>query len=336
MAVIHPQWDSLFQAWAGLYGFQGAVLYAERGRVVHTGGYGLADQRTGAPVTRHTRFQLASVSKPLTAALILSLCASGHLALDTPVVRYIPEFPYPALSVRHLLQHRSGLWRYPAVAEAAPAPAPRLSQQEVLRLFCEARPEPWYPAGAKFEYCNTNYVLLAALAERVTGIDFASLMEQRVFGPAGMQGAGLCSYPERQHAGQVAEGYVRRRKGLIPAEGDWLDDAFGDKGVYAAPLDLYRFTQALEAGLLLPPALAQAMHARDSVAQASGYGLGWRLRDGYPHQPYHFGWWRGYRTCLIRDLAGDRVLIILSNVDDDLLPGMYWEAFDWSESCVIR
>ena len=110
--VFSEEIDKFFKELRRKKEFSGSVLIAQQGQIVHTGAYGYGNERTRQKLTTESAFQLASVSKTITATAILLLHQDGVLDIDDKVIYHIPEFPYEDLTIRHLLNHRSGLQRY--------------------------------------------------------------------------------------------------------------------------------------------------------------------------------------------------------------------------------
>ncbi len=324
--------EDLFQRLAKTHDFSGTVLIAEQGHIVHAGAYGLANQATGEQINLHTSFQLASVSKTITALAILRLYEAGKVGLDDPVQRYLQEFPYPNITVRHLLTHRSGMCRYMGLAHEHWDKRYYLTTQQVVELFAEHHPVLRYRPGARFQYNNTNYVMLAAIIERVSGQVFETFLEEEIFAPLGMHHTAAYNILEHRNKPGQARGYIRKHRRYVPAEGDYLDAAMGDKGIYSTVGDLFTLDQALYTGRLLTPATTQlAFDLGRSHYQGRTYGLGWRLKRRMPQVAYHFGWWRGFRSCFIRDMENQRTLIMLSNRVHAEKTINYWEIFRLTE-----
>ncbi|GAB4407509.1 MAG: hypothetical protein OHK0039_10050 [Bacteroidia bacterium] len=306
--------------------FQGAVLVAEQGVVLHKGYYGMADMRRQMPITDTTAFQLASVSKMFTAAAVLLLYEEGKIDLDDEVSAHLPGWPYAGMTIRHLLNHRSGLARYMAVASWYwKTPREPMSNADVLRQYIRHKPVHFFTPGKGFNYCNTNYVILACLVEQVSGLSFPAFMEERVFCPLDMRQAMIYSRVEDPEIAQEAIGYKAGGRGPYRAPNDYIDGVYGDKGMYASLRDLWQFEQAIRAGRLLRPGTWEQAFTPPPGTRGN-YGFGWRTRQqGDERLIYHFGWWRGFRTCFMREPVRDRCVIVLSNYD---IPGRnvnYWE-----------
>lgn len=327
---IHPALDSLFQSFHHKRQFNGVVLFAEKGKVIHSAAYGSGNFEQEIPLSLHTRFQLASVSKVYTATAILILLEKELLGLDDPVRWHIPEFPYAGITIRHLLTHRSGLARYMGLGDAHWDRRKILTNEDVLQLFVAHKPVLWSRPGRKFHYLNTNYAFLGLVIERVSGMTYPEFLEKEIIDPLGLKETQVMNYRERlqQNREEFATGYKRIRRRPRDAQGDYIDGVFGDKGVYASARDLFRFEQALKNHLLLSPG-NQAMAYLPGISgrRVNNYGLGWRMKSYYPGMVYHFGWWRGFRSCLIRDMGAQKTMIVLSNQDSPRHSIPYWSVF---------
>lgn len=248
--------------------------------------WGLADRAHQVPLTPQHRIAVASGSKGFTAVTLLSLAADGTLPLDTTARSVLgadlPEID-DAVTVQHLLAHRSGIGEYlddDADTGDYLLPGPMsgyLGPEDFLPVLAD-RPQQ-FPPGERFEYCNGGFVVLSLLAERAAGRSFPALVRERVFDPAGMTGTGFFRLDEP--AADIATGYVlvgdrwRTTVHHLPVV------AGGDGGVHTTAHDLHRFWTALLGGRLLAPALvAEATRAHTVDAdEGDGYGLGFWLPE---------------------------------------------------------
>jgi CubicO group peptidase (beta-lactamase class C family) len=313
-----PFWEEKFQRLLKRKAFNGTVLIAEKGKILHAGSYGLVGKASkGDSLDIQATFQLASVSKTITATAVLQLFQHQLIdSLDQLVTDFIPELPYKGVTIRHLLIHRSGIPRYMPVAEKHWDPEQPLSNQDMLCLLDQHQVPPYFSPGNGFTYTNTNYALLALLVERVSQLSFPEYVQRYIFEPAGMKTARVVPVTDTlsKHAVPGMRRWGRRYRSVAR---DFLDGVVGDKGVYASVLDLYQFDQALYAGTLVDPELlAQAYEPGSPNRKYTNYGLGWRLKHDVDQIVYHFGWWRGFRTAFVRDLTHQRTLIMLSNHDN--------------------
>jgi len=314
----------------------GTVLYAESGQVVYRNAFGwrnLVRQKDSLQVD--DQFQLASVSKMFTAEAIMLLYAQGKLDYDDDITKYLTEFPYQGITIRHLLNHRSGLSRYETLAdEQWPDRSVPITNDDVIQLYCQHQPSPYFQPDARFHYTNVNYVLLASIVERITGQHFEDFMKKQIFMPLGMDRSYIYSMRDIKrlstYVDTEVQGHRLLRVGARRMEDDYLNGVMGDKMVYSTVDDLYRFNLALEHNPFLPDSIQQEAFVPGSVEWRRGenYGFGWRMHTNHPGVVYHLGWWKGYRSFFIRDLAKGRVLIVLTNTDNGAIGDALWEFVD--------
>jgi len=168
-------------------GFNGTVLFAENGEIVFSKAIGYANLKTKDSLTMESAFQLASISKPITALAVLVLKQEGKIGIDDSVRKYIPELPYPGITIRHLLTHRSGLPNYMYFAEQDwPNKDIPLKNQDVIDLMVKYQYKPYYLPDKRYNYCNTNFALLAYIVEKVSGMKFEDFVQKKIFNPCHM------------------------------------------------------------------------------------------------------------------------------------------------------
>src|SRR4030095_2792444 len=152
----------------------------------HQKGYGLADIETRIPITTKTTFDLASVSKQFTAMAIMMLAERGKLSYDDTLTKFFPEFPSYAqkITVRHLLNHTSGLPDYMGVfRQARPAGiGDEPTSREAVTMLTKMS-EPRFAPGDKWEYSNSGYVVLGQIVEKASGMTFPAFLKANVFDP---------------------------------------------------------------------------------------------------------------------------------------------------------
>ncbi len=301
----------------GKNGFNGTVLYAENGQVTFSKAYGFSNLRSRDSLSMESAFQLASVSKPITALAVLKLYEEKRLSLEDTVQQYLPEFPYPGITIRMLLNHRSGLSNYMYFSdELWPDPEIPITNHDVLDLMVKYQPKPYYPPNKRYNYSNTNFAVLALIVEKVSGMSFEGFVKVNIFLPLDMSNSLIynkSAYPENFN--QV-KGYSSGRR---VAENTYLNGVVGDKGVYASAIDLFKLDQALYDGSLVSSATLEEAYTlqHKDLKIWDNYGLGWRINATDPDNKivYHSGWWKGFYTYFIRELGSRKTLIILSNTD---------------------
>ena len=325
--------DQVFTQVKRTQGLNGVILYAESGRVVYRKAFGWRNLVKQCDSLRvEDRFQLASVSKMFTAEAIMLLYSQGKLDYDDDITKYLPTFPYQGITIRNLLNHRSGLSRYETLAdEHWPDRGVPITNDDIIRLYAEYQPEPYNKPNVTFHYTNINYVLLASIVEKVSGQHFEDFMREQVFKPLGMTHSYIYSLRGvdrlKTYVDTEVQGHDLLRQGARKAQDDYLNGAVGDKGMYSTVDDLYKFHLALEYGLFLPDSIQRMAFEPGSPDWKKGenYGFGWRMSEKHPGVLFHFGWWKGYRSFFIRDMEKRRTLIALTNTDSGAVGETLWE-----------
>jgi CubicO group peptidase (beta-lactamase class C family) len=260
--------------------FSGVVRLDRAGTAVFERAYGMAHRGLGVTNTVDTRFAIASGTKALTALAVMTLVEDGTIGLAT-TARAVLGSDLPliddAVTVEHLLAHRSGIGDYydEDTDPSLPVPAQNLVATEDYLSILDGYPMRFAP-GKDFRYNNGAFVVLALIAERAGGVPFHDLVAQRVCAPAGLADTAFLRSDEPDR--RVALGYLER-DGLrtnvfhLPVRGN------GDGGVYTTVADFHALWRAFFAGGIVSPALVAEMVRPRSVDQRSGsrYGLGFWL-----------------------------------------------------------
>ena len=186
-----------------------AIGVIQNGRFLYKTAFGLADLETRAPLSSATAFNVASMSKQFTAAALFFLVDNGKVHLTDPIRRFLPELPgyADAITVADLLHHTSGLRDFGPLLEIAGRAEESLDVAGSLKLLARQTALNFAP-GAGYEYTNSDYLLLGAIVERVTGMTLAAYAEERLFGPLRM--ANTQFYGHFQKLRDRAAGYVER------------------------------------------------------------------------------------------------------------------------------
>lgn len=233
--------------------FMGAVAFLRGGRVVHARGAGMADVAAGRPFTPETPSDGGSLAKTLTAAAVWNLVHEGQIAIDSPVTRYLPDYPHPATTVRHLIGHSNGLPPSYDAFDAHFGPQELRTTAGLLAVVRRTLPRPRFVPGTRFEYSNLGFDAAALLVEQITGQPIATVFRDRFFAPLGMDAAFA-------RPGRLADFPGPRTLGYRWADTAWVvvdvfdQEAFiGGSNIYFSVLDLARWAGAHAAGTALPP-----------------------------------------------------------------------------------
>jgi CubicO group peptidase (beta-lactamase class C family) len=327
--------DKYFEALATNQGFNGNILVAENGSVLINKSFGYSNFEDHSPNTPDTPFPIASVSKLLTGTAILQLAQQSRLRVDDPVTKYLPTFPYPELTVRHLLSHTSGLPAYNAYFDP-------LHQADPARVFTDADFLPVvsskklplvYLPGAKREYNNINFIVLALIIEKASGQTYESYIETHILKPAGMQQTKFMQLPfqytKLPPSAHFAFPYlylplysqVPIRADTVPLIfGYWHSYAFKGFGDYVSTTDdLLLFDKALYSGLILDKTTQKLAFTPtfQQADQPSGdpFGLAWQIKAdaSLGKIVYHGGEATGLSCILLRNISRHQTVILFDN-----------------------
>lgn len=304
-------------------GFNGSVLFAEKGVVVYKDYFGYSDIRNKKKIDSKTKFQIASVSKPFTTYAIMLLKQEGEISYEDSVQHFFPDFPYKGITIRLLMIHKSGLPEYFYFADKLWEDRNlAITNTDVIDLMIEQHPQRYYLPDKKYNYINTNYCLLAAIVEKVSGETFEDFMKENIFDPLEMKNTFVYRKGENNNMENCAIGYTRRRR---KAEDTYLNGVVGDKGIYTTVEDMFKFDQALFKGYpVQKDILEEAFQpAHKRLYLHDNYGFGWRINasDTTNKIVYHTGWWKGFRSWFIRQLGTERTIIVLSNMSNQSVFG---------------
>lgn len=291
-----------------------SMLVAKNGKIIYEKYQGYADKQEGTDITATTPMHIASVSKVLTATAILELIDAGKIELDQKVNTILKGFPYDQVTVKTLLNHRSGLTNYAYYVDRREIWNKRdiLTNQNILDLFIKHGTPLDFKTDKKFAYCNTNYAMLALIIEKVTGLNYRDAMREIIFKPLGMSNTFVFDYDKDRK--KIVPSY----KGNNVEIGlDHLDAVYGDKNIYSTPRDLLKFDMARYSPDFLNPKLIKQVYVGYSYEHKGekNYGLGIRMIDWVTGQHFYFhnGWWHG-NTASYVNLKNEKVMIIaLSN-----------------------
>ncbi|MBN2174816.1 MAG: beta-lactamase family protein, partial [Bacteroidales bacterium] len=315
--------------------FNGTVLYSENGKVVFEGAYGYSDFGKRDSLTVHSSFQLASVSKMFTAMAVMILKQQGKLNYDADITQFIPEFPYEGITIRMLLNHRSGLTRYMSLADKYWDINKPINNEQVIDLFVKYKPGSYFRPDDGFHYCNTNYALLASVVERITGETFDVFAKENIFDPLEMND----SFVYNLHSDSVipyqipvgVTGYKYGGRYARKMGNYYLNGVMGDKGVYSSVEDMFKFNSALDQAILVSPETISEAFKPGSPAfwkRKDNYGFGWRIKDHADSTAYHFGWWKGFRSFYIRDMKNQKSIVVLTNIGKGFSSEILWDIME--------
>ncbi|WP_185207799.1 serine hydrolase domain-containing protein [Chryseobacterium sp. C3] len=295
----------------------GGILVAKGDNIIYENYRGFAREGNQNPIDKNTPLHVASVSKTLTAMAMLKLVEAGKVNLSDHLTQYFPGFPYPNVTVKTLLDQRSGLPKYEYfITKIQPAPAELsktfLTNEDILNMIIKYKPDLARETDTGFMYCNTNFAMLALIIEKVTKVPFPQAMKEMVFDPLKMKNSYIFQEKDIPTASQSF--YYGGNK-LYPL--DRLDLIYGDKNVYTTPRDLYRFSKAMFSKDFLKPELMEQVFTPYSNEKfgMNNYGFGFRMKifDNGEKLTYHNGWWHGTNSVFAHLLKSKVTIIAIGN-----------------------
>jgi CubicO group peptidase (beta-lactamase class C family) len=253
----------------------------------------------------------------MTAMAMMKLVEAGKVKLDDHLTNYFKGFPYPNVTVKTLLDQRSGLPKYEYfIPKISPAPKELsktfITNQDVLNMLIQYKPDLARETDTGFMYCNTNFALLALIIEKVTQKPFPEAMQEMVFKPLKMEHTYIFQEKDIPTASQS---FYNGNNKLYPL--DHLDLIYGDKNVYTTPRDLFNFSKALFSKDFLKPELKEMVFTPYSNEKAglNNYGLGFRMKifDNGEKLTYHNGWWHGTNSVFGHLLKSKVTIVAIGN-----------------------
>jgi CubicO group peptidase (beta-lactamase class C family) len=265
------------------------------------------------PNTTQTRFFIGSITKQFTAALILILKDDHLLNLNDPISSYLTDYPKKVgdiVTIHQLLSHSSGIPNYTDNIAVLLRRTESMSPTELISIF-EGEPLEFDP-GTKFQYSNSNYILLGEIIERVSGQSYEAFLNRRILRPAEMHNTG---YARREAGVPIrAEGYTIEDK-EIPAEALPIDFSIlhSAGALYSTVEDLYLWNKALQSGSILSPTSMDAMF----TSYINGYGYGWMIGNLFGRRHfYHGGFLDGFNS-IISFYPDEQVCIVICSNEDE-------------------
>jgi len=304
------------------YGFNGNVLVARDGKILYQKAIGWADYLHRDSLKINSQFEMASITKTFTGVAIMQLIEKGKLSLTDDVKKFYPDFPYEGINIKLLLTHRSGMMNYVYFTDGIWKDKKKpMSNQDVMSLIIEHKPPRYAKPDTRFHYNNSNYMVLAAIIEKVTGTTYADYMMEHVFKPAGMKNTHVYSTTVYPKIPVDVVGHDRSWRYSVVQ--NFLDGPVGDKGIYSTLHDMVLYDNALRKGRLLSKSSLDSSYTGYSkpVNGHFNYGYGWRIFDGDNSGKvvYHTGWWHGFRHIYVRDIDKKIVVIFLGNLTNGSL-----------------
>lgn len=310
------------------YAFSGSILVSQKGKIVFRKSYGKADYEKNIPNTPETKFTLASLTKQFVATGIMLLQENGQLNVKDPIIKYLPNYPNgDKITIENLLTHTSGItdyltWAFISTKEAKKEYKP----EELIDLFKD-KPLNFEP-GTKFSYCNSNYVLLGYIIEKISGKPCEVFLSDNIFKPLGMKNSGF--YLDTAKVPNKANTYVRGEydiENCLKTQVYMTDSAaYAAGGMYSTVDDLYLWHRGLTDGKILKKESLDQMYKQFLPEAPFGYGV--QVNPMHDQKCIsHTGNMPGVDTYILRYIDEDTCIIILGNVKQTKLFSMEYNLY---------
>jgi CubicO group peptidase (beta-lactamase class C family) len=292
----------------------GGFLVAKNGQIIYERYNGYANFSYKTLITESTPLHVASVSKVITATAILVLIEDKKLELDTKLNTILKSFPFPDVTIKTLLNHRSGLKNYTHFTYDKKIWDYRktLTNQDILDILASKKVPLEYKTDTHFAYCNTNYALLALVIEKITGMTYPEAIKSMIFQPLQMTDSYVFNYYTDIETATPSYKTNNQKYGM-----DYLDGVYGDKNIYSTPRDLLKLDIVRHTEGFFNPDLDQKIYQGYSYESkgTKNYGLGIRMIEWTTGQRFYFhnGWWHGNTASYISLPKDGLTIIALSN-----------------------
>ena len=305
--------DSLVTAYVRQNSFNGSVLVAQKGKILLDKGYGFENKKENKLNTANTIYQIGSITKQFTSAIILQLVEKQKMTLQDKLSKYIPDYPMgDSITVENLLTHTSGIYNYTNDENFMNTSSRRpIARDSLLNLF-KNKPLD-FPPGTSWSYSNSGYILLGIIIETVTHKSYFQVIRENIFEPLEMNHTGFdftnLKSPDK------ATGY----SGDFLTAADIVDSSvsFAAGSLYTTVGDLYKWDQALYTNRVVSQTLLQKAFTPYKL----NYGYGWQIVTQYNKKvTEHGGAITGFLSFILR-VPGDQIcIIVLSNRPSSTTP----------------
>ena len=293
--------------------FHGTILVADQNKIIYKSAFGMANMEWDIPNKVDTKFQIASMTKSFTAVLIMQLVAENKLDLQTPISKYLKDYPKEngdQITIHHLLTHSAGIGRDRSNKEKHNQPEAMVNQ------FANS-PLKFTP-GERFNYSNSGYTLLGYIIETITEKSYEDILKDRIFKPLKMKNSGF--YKHRPLIKNMASGYNKSFGEYYDNNSSDESTAYAAGAIYSTIEDLFLWDQALNTEALLSKKYMDVLFKKHIIDNNSHYGYGWEIRDKFIGNTTetvetigHSGSIGGFRSLYTRIPSCNASIIILNN-----------------------
>lgn len=309
--TTNSKMDSLFNDFYIKGMFNGSALVSMNGKIVYKSAFGFANFEYKIPNKTETKFEIGSCTKQFTSVLIMMLKEKGQISLDDKITDYLPEYPAEKgdrITIHHLLSHTSGIPEYIELPEMECLLFRENKPAEFMKVFWNL--DLNFEPDSELRYSNSNYFILGAIIEKITGKPYAQVLQENIFNPLSMTNSGVIQITEILK--NKAYGYIKLDDTLTVAPCWNTSGAFSAGNIYSTIEDLFKWQLALQSNTLINKENFETM----LTLNFSRYGYGFAIlnrthKNGSKYTLYgHEGEIPGFRS-LINIIKEDNSSVIL-------------------------
>jgi len=295
--------------------FNGGVLFTKNGAAILAKTYGFTNSKKSERLDNNSSFRLASISKQFTAIGIMLLKERNQINYDDLISAYIKDFPYQKVTIRNLLNQTSGIPDvYIELAENEKDKIKILTNKKALDLLIRNRPEPNFEPNEKFEYSNTNYIILARIIELVSNRSFENFMKDNLFIPLGMNNTRVWNLSSEKTTFEgKTDGFKNIAGKAIEIKPNFVDGVAGDDGVFSSINDFIIWDNFWYKNDLISEENIKEAFKKPTLnnGEFSNYGFGWIIIN--EDIVMHKGAWLAAKTYYVRNTKKKTSFVLLDN-----------------------
>jgi CubicO group peptidase (beta-lactamase class C family) len=304
--------DALIDAYAKLYKFNGSALVAKNGVILLNKGYGYRNATDKVANNEQTIFQLGSVTKQFTSAVILKLQEEKKLSVSDKLSKYFPGYPKgDSITIEQLLTHTSGIYNYTNDGKFMANEVTKPANREMMMALFKDKPLDFSP-GSSWSYSNSGYSLLGYIIEAVTKKPYEQAVRKYIFTPLKMTHSGFDFTHLKSN--EKAIGYFKLNdKEKVEAPIVDSSVSFSAGAIYSTIGDLYLWHKALQKNSIL----SREQQEKAYTPVKNRYGYGWSIDsiEG-KRRVSHGGGIHGFITTIARVPEDDICIVLLSNASN--------------------
>lgn len=305
---IQSKIDEYIRAYEEINLFSGTVLVAKNNEIIFKKAYGKADYSNNIRNTLTTKFRICSLTKSFTAMAIMQLEQKRLLSRNDTLSKYITDYPAgDEITIHHLLTHTSGIVNHTELPSfSTDRRLKPCTVNDTINTF-KNKPLNFKP-GKKFDYSNSNYILLGLIIEKVSGKSYGDFIRENIFESLEMHNSGFEYYGQKFE--NFAKGYKLLNGNITDADFRVMSNAHASGALYSTVEDLYLWDRALYTQKLIDKSRLSDMFK----PHTTGYGYGWGITKIFNKKvAAHGGDIEGYTAYITRFIDDDACIITLSN-----------------------